>query len=215
MLIKYDPHIAGTQKLVSDFVQRGNPLFGVIRFDQTVLHEIGHAVDHKLNVMKRFEDNIKSGKWKRYSRYKDAAQDLASATTAVTTRNNMIKILEIIMKPSLPRVNLNRAVLLVEGLGKSYPILNLSKLFNIHLSTITRFYNQYRQNKAMKMAIDLKYFKKPNPWNRPTNQLGGDYALGGYVYQYRYRGKWCRYALSARKHKVFNLFYLTIIMQEL
>ena len=55
-----------------------------VTFDHTVLHEIGHSVEAKLNVMNRFGGDTERGGWVEYNKPETFAADIVAATGGST-----------------------------------------------------------------------------------------------------------------------------------
>ena len=172
-------------------VDLADPLVGQNVFDGVVRHEVGHAVDKKLNLSASYcVGNAAGGNWTSHGAGAGLAAILVANSggeinkLSAARKTAIIAALQNTITTRTPEA-------LVSDLRKLAVWKNISKP---------------RRAKILKdpavIAVQVSFAGKTpgNPWYRPTNDGGID--IGGRIYIESYAATWWSYAKAARARKV-------------
>src|SRR6478672_6546192 len=178
-------------------------------FDQTVLHEIGHAVDHKLGIMNEFGSQSLFGGWQEHdiapqnaileayenSGLKDTCNDdlIKECVNAIVEGKQIKKIIE----EKVDELNSDN----------SDPQKRINKK---QLIALIAKYNANRAIKAARIGGDKFSLQGAQGAWQMSDKALGEVALNGRVFHKAYAiagssskaGNWMSYELAAREHKV-------------
>jgi hypothetical protein len=183
--IGYDPATLGEAD--SDFSDEKDPLHGANAFNETMRHEVGHAVDAQLGASDTYCIKPEGGTWKHYAddAFEQVAEEMVAASGGFISqwpdndgRTQLIKCLAKIMQ--------EQKFDDVEGeLHKTKP------------------WKKMQANEQQKILQDpaINAIQKNNNSASPWMGDGG-VALGGRVYQESYDKEWNSFAVEARDRKV-------------
>lgn len=187
--IGYDP--ATLEQAERSFAQgppsrQLDPLYGVNAFDETVRHEVGHAVDVRLGIMDRHGAEPAFGGWRAYGKdvlavaraMAEAAAGPIHGWAEAAERERLIAWLA-------RRLERGDAARLDEALGE-LEFLDEERRARL------------RADAALRAAACCK--ADDEPWMR--GDLDGGVALGGRIFQESYAGYWYSYDHAARARKV-------------
>ncbi len=174
-----DQNLEGTNSAA----QPGEPLYGVNRFDKVVRHEVGHAVDERMNASGTYCATSDGGGWQEHGSDYDTVLDAAfgAAGTAVNALSDsetesLRDLLEDLMSDS----------------DTSDFRTELDTLFSAKTES-------ERDDIEDDDAVQVVLVGMDNPW---YNAAGGGIDVGGRVYEESYGNDWNSYATASRGKKV-------------
>jgi hypothetical protein len=182
--IGYDP--ATVDQPDKDFSDKDDPMYGTNAFNETIRHEVGHAVDAKLGVSDSYCGKPEGGTWKQYDDGFDAAlADMVSASGGAIAG----------LKDEV------RAHVLA-ALAK---VMKSQKFDDIKtpLSAVPGLKDDADQLKAV-LADPVVQTLQKNTTAKSPWMSGGGVVMGGRVFEESYDKSWNSYAAEARDRKVSN-----------
>jgi hypothetical protein len=187
----------GRGTLLSD---KGTSMFG-----WTVRHEMGHAVDTKVDFTGTVAHDPKYGAWKKYEKERDAAKDMFAATGLTPPGNvldfvgNSIKTGRITEIPE--KVN-------DQDVDEQTRLKQIKNKVGSELKAENSVLGQWRaalkradRNKVGKVIEAMKVGYGGQTWMRPDD---GGKILGGRLFHEDQYNDWVSYKADHRKHRLSN-----------
>jgi hypothetical protein len=178
----YDPKTL--EEVDHNFSDKKDPMYGVNAWNETVRHEVGHAVDQSLHASDHWcIGNASGGNWKDYeSNYETVASELVRASGGAIDGSSQREALVKAIAGIMEKQTFKTATTELEKIPE-WKKLSSSEQEQVKADPVLNVLKQNNSN--------------AEPW-----MAGGGIVLGGRVFQESYDNEWTSYAAEARDRKV-------------